>query len=497
MFKFAFAGLPFVVMVERARMDNVIDMDILDSVNIFEGLDPEKDKWDALIEAAFAGNVVPVIGPDILCTYDNGVNLNQFVISTIEDQLKMSKHHDTFSQLVYDPEFVGRMIQITKNPYLTRDCIYVLVDNIFKDPKNVEKKFQPSEVLMRLLSVKLFPFVITTSFSPVVENAMRQVWSGQKVSVRYFSNDPDKDQRVGIGDIGYPEEMSLPTVYYMFGRSTGMAHRYVLTDDDMLAFCKSWMSPQSRPNHLCDQLKDKYLLMLGCGYSDWLFRFIWYCMNKTSDTKTKGMIVHDKNTNESLVEYLRRIDTFLPENTSPHEIVDEIVKRISGYNDEHRNEWLSRPVKCVQVFISYSRRDSDIVDRLYDSLTNQGLSVWYDKYDLFGGVKFEDEIERSIKNAKVFVPVITRNVAKEAMSSHMYRKEWKTAIEQQETSGDHRTFIIPIHEKGFDMYSADIPKEIKRLNSIEFGEDGDFSALISSINKALDQLDNFNTDAKL
>jgi hypothetical protein len=271
----------------------------------------------------------------------------------------------------------------------------------------------------------------------------------------------------------------------------GAERSFVLTDDDMLRFCRSWMSESHRPSNLCYQLKDKYLLMLGCGYSDWLFRFIWFCMDKNAETKTMGLMAADERTTESLVEYLRRIDTFLPANKKPVEIVNEIERRLKEYNEQkHNEERFNRPPRTTQVFISYSRSDSVVAEKLYNFLTANGLNVWYDRNNLLGGSKFMDEIETAIENSKVFIPIITRNIDLEAMDFHVYRSEWKKALELQANVGD-RNFIIPIHEKGFNFYDAQIPKEMKSHNSIEFDDSYQFDNVLLSINEALNRLDKF------
>jgi hypothetical protein len=319
---------------------------------------------------------------------------------------------------------------------------------------------------------------------------MREVWGNRNVKVLSFCNDPKRDTKVGIGDIGSPEDMNNPTIYYMFGKVPGAERSFVLTDDDMLRFCRSWMSESQRPRNLCYQLKDKYLLMLGCGYSDWLFRFIWFCMDKNAETKTMGLMAADEKTTKSLVEYLRRIDTFLPANKKPIEIVSEIERRLKEYNDNQR---FNHPPRELQVFISYSRSDSEIAKELYNFLTDNGLNVWYDRNNLFGGTIFMDEIDTAIENSKVFIPIITHNIDREAMDFHVYRSEWKKAIALQANVGD-RNFIIPIHEKGLNFYNAQIPKEMKNRNSIEYDNTYRFDNVLRAINEALNRLDDFKNN---
>lgn len=474
--------------------DFILDLGL--DIDLSKGFDPEEEKWNALVEATLAGNVVPVIGPDIICNYDEGENINEKIITSIAKQFKIDTRHKTFSQLVYDSKFLLGMREFFKNPSLSQDAIYAIVANIFNNQANVAQHFKPSEALKSLLSIKYFPFVITTSFSPVVENLMREVWAGKELKVLSFCNNPQKDTKPGVGDISSAHDMNKPTVYYMFGKSSVQPHSYVLTDTDMLEFCRSWLSDQTRPRNLCSQLKDKYLLMLGCGYSDWLFRFIWFCMNKRSDTKTKGLMASDKSTHETLVEYLKRIDTFLPQNKTPEEIIIEIDKKIKNYNKQNESMFFSRPQLGTDVFISYSRSDSHIAEVLYRYLKEQGLNVWYDRQNLLGGTKFMSEIETAIETTKVFVPIFTNNIAKEAMDAHVYRKEWKVALGLQESMGK-RKFIIPTHEENFDFYSpsTDIPKELKSHNSVMFNKDLDFSLLLHSINEALKDLDTFKSNS--
>jgi hypothetical protein len=49
-----------------------------------------------------------------------------------------------------------------------------------------------------------------------------------------------------------------------------------------------------------------------------------------------------------------------------------------------------------QVFISYSRKDAEFIDRLVADLKSAGLTVWYDLSGLDGGTQWETEIQGGI-----------------------------------------------------------------------------------------------------
>ena len=419
--------------------DDIIDSNIFDNNN-------DEPLWDKLIQQIIDGNVIPVIGADLLI--DNSSNLHKFIMDGLARTFGVSKQVNSFSELVYAPEY--------KNKFKL-DNIYYQVDKIF-----AAKRFPASERLRRLLSIRQFPFIITTSFTPVIEQAMQNIWKDE-LRVMKFNNNPSENS-----DIKNGADLRKPTIYYMFGKVGAGAHKYVLTDIDLLDFVSSWLSNdnKARPKNLCNELKDKYLLMLGNTYSDWLFRFIWYSMRKPD--LGHGMLAYD-TLDESLINFLERTETFTKQNTS--DVIDQILVRLDKKLKENEATKFNKPEENMDVFISYSRSDAQVAEQLYKALTAQGKRVWYDKYNLTDGGLFMDEIRKAIKTAKYFVPILTPNIEKEKRESHVYRNEWDTAIEVAISMG--RTYIIPLADSNFDFYKAAIPERMQQHNAIFYStEDG-------------------------
>ncbi len=447
------------------KLDNknsypIIDDDIFDDVDI---LNPDSDEplWDKLIQNIIDGKVIPVIGPEMLTI--NGTDINTFIIDGIGRKLSMNNSPHSFSELVYASEY--------KNTFGNRDRIYYQVSNLF-----AKKRFPSSPLLERLLSIRQFPFVITTSFAPIVEDTMRSIWKDELRVLRFNNNPMEND------DIKTGADLRKPTVYYMFGKVCDGVKKYVLTDTDMLDYVSSWLSNdnRARPKNLCNELKDKYLLMLGNNYSNWLFRFIWYSMRKSD--LGHGMLAYD-SLDEALITFLERTETFTKQNTS--EVIDQIVSRLEKKLAENEKTKFNKPEENMDVFISYSRSDSDIAERLYDVLTEQGKRVWYDKHNLTEGGNFMEEIKKAIRTTKYFIPILSNNITKEKDYSHVYRNEWDTAIEVAISMG--RTYIIPLAENGFDFYRASIPDKMQQHNAIFFSKDDDMSVVIEKIIHKMNQ----------
>ena len=254
----------------------------------------EEPMWNALISKIIDGDVIPVIGPEILT---NGGNTHKQLLDFISKNFNVKSKPQSFSELVYDDAY------LKANIIGGRDSIYTWINRLFAPDAPKQKA---SNILHKLIESKLFPFVITTSFTPIVEQVMRDVW-GKDLKVLKFKNNTQENDNIVNESALYK-----PTVYYMFGRvGDPRAHSYVVTDQDMLDFCSSWLKEGSRPEILVDSLKGKFLLMLGIDYSDWLFRFVWYSIRKKREMKENNndMIATNK-LEESFIHFMMRNKTY-------------------------------------------------------------------------------------------------------------------------------------------------------------------------------------------
>jgi WD40 repeat protein len=79
------------------------------------------------------------------------------------------------------------------------------------------------------------------------------------------------------------------------------------------------------------------------------------------------------------------------------------------------------------AFISYSRKDRDVVEQLAAQLGKNGIEVWFDHHLVYGE-KFPDRIEKEIAGSAVVVPIMSANsatsewVPKELALAHKYQR---------------------------------------------------------------------------
>lgn len=318
-----------------------------------------------------------------------------------------------FSDLSND----NRFLLDTNNPNERRSIHKSIIEVIDSNEYDVTEDVEPG--LLSLIRTGLFRFVFTTSFSPLVEIAMRDYYGKVRVMNIY-----DKSNR----DITSREDLDIPTIYYLFGKADksifgNSRMKFVANDNDALEALRKWQLDMSN-SQLLKQTSEKYILTLGCTQDDWLFRFIWYTLKGDSSKLSRGVVAgHAKN--EALVHYLKMNKILIDNNSS--EITNRILNALTT-TEEPEKVW-ETPRLNSDVFISYSRSDSKIAEALYQCLTSKGLRVWYDKQQLAGnhGGKFMDILCEAIKTSTIFIAILSPSITNERHDEHVYRREWAWA----------------------------------------------------------------------
>lgn len=331
-----------------------------------------------------------------------------------------------FSDLSCDNRFLLDNERPNHRRNLHEEIINIIDENEYIAEEDV------SSDLLRLIRTGYFRFVFTTSFDPLVEIAMREVFGDVRVMNIY-----DKMNR----DITSKSDFDIPTIYYLFGKASfpkdnEVPKKFVATDNDALEVLRKWQIDMGNSS-LLRYAYDKYLLTLGCTQSDWLFRFIWYTMRGGESGLSKGVVAaFDKS--ECLSHYLKINHILIDNNAS--ELVDKIL---NATKQDDEQKW-DIPQTGSDVFISYSRADSTVVDKLYRSLSAKGLKVWYDKKNLGGrhGGQFMNLLKMAIDTSTLFVAVLSDNISKQSQEIHIYRREWKWAEELKlGLTADCRCFV--------------------------------------------------------
>ena len=83
----------------------------------------------------------------------------------------------------------------------------------------------------------------------------------------------------------------------------------------------------------------------------------------------------------------------------------------TGADNSARIRYLFVGKVDVKIFISYSRRDSEFVDRLREALDARHFTVWVDREDIRGGDEWRAAISAAIRSSEFFLLVLTSDSA--------------------------------------------------------------------------------------
>ena len=122
------------------------------------------------------------------------------------------------------------------------------------------------------------------------------------------------------------------------------------------------------------------------------------------------------------------------------------------------------PLESLDVFISYSRADSDLARKLNDALQVQGKTTWFDQESIASGSDFQQEINRGIKASDNFVFIIS-----ESSVNSTYCKD-----EVEYAASLNKRFVTVLHQQ---VISGDLHPELAKVQWIDFNSNQkDFNA---------------------
>ena len=108
-----------------------------------------------------------------------------------------------------------------------------------------------------------------------------------------------------------------------------------------------------------------------------------------------------------------------------------------------------------QYFFSYSRKDADFVIKLAGDLKKAGINVWVDKLDILPGARWDDSIEKGLRNASGMLVVLSET----SIQSENVMDEVSYALEKGKR-------VVPLL-----IHNCDIPFRLARLQYIDFTND--------------------------
>jgi hypothetical protein len=110
------------------------------------------------------------------------------------------------------------------------------------------------------------------------------------------------------------------------------------------------------------------------------------------------------------------------------------------------------PEKQRHTFISYSRINKEFAVKLAKELKAAGFPVWLDQLDIPAGARWDDEIEKALRECRIFMAILTPA----SIASENAKDEIGYAI-------DHGKRIFPVL-----LQECEIPLRLRRFQYVDF-----------------------------
>ena len=213
--------------------------------------------WDALIDRLTAGNIIPVIGDDLILVKnkdDKSVPLQKYIAEELTRRLGIPYTGQRIGEL--DTAYPdGNIMTRTKSIYNQID------ENLFY-----------TESLEKLAAITDFKFYISTTLDDRLEKALCKTRNLKKDDLKIIdyslqqSYEPPADK----------EDGSTVTIFNLLGSFKNTTES-AFTEEEILEHFFSLSNQQNRhplADYFMKRVKSKIFLFIGLDFPDWFMRFI-------------------------------------------------------------------------------------------------------------------------------------------------------------------------------------------------------------------------------
>jgi hypothetical protein len=335
-----------------------------------------------------------------------------------------------------------------------------------------EVEFAPPEALRQLAEITDFDLFVTTTFDPLLENAINAVRYGGQPGAEVIAYAPNR-----VADLpSERSQFSRAVVYHLLGRLSA-SPTYVISDEDMLEFICALQSEHLTPEKLFHELEHSHLLLIGSDFSNWLARlFLRMAKRKRlSDPRDVGEILADDHTmqDDRLVAFLQQVSVRTRVYGGAESFVADLHARwmrrrgatpSAASSGAAPSRFLppAREMPEHAIFISYAREDLPAVQKIKAAMDAAGLVTWFDLERLESGDDYDRKIRANIARCGYFVPVISATTQRRHEA--YFRREWSYAVDRSRNIAEGAVFILPVCIDDTSEADALVPEKFKALH---------------------------------
>src|SRR5213596_632727 len=277
----------------------------------------DDEAWEDLLNFIEERHVIPIIGPELLqVETETGPRL---LYDWLAEKLASKLNVDT-SELP-QPYTLNDVVCWFLAARGRREEAYTRVRSILRDAT-----FEPPLALRQLAQITDFDLFVTTTFDPLLEQAVNLERFQGAQSAEVIAYAPNR-----VADLATERDrMQRPVIYHLLGRLSA-SPTYVISDEDTLEFVCALQSEHLTPERLFHELEHNHLLLIGSSYTNWLARFFLRLAkrHRLSDPRDVGEVLADSHSGKDgrLMSFLQQVSVRTRVYGGAEEFVDELHRR--------------------------------------------------------------------------------------------------------------------------------------------------------------------------
>ena len=277
----------------------------------------DDDAWEDLLNFIEERRVIPIIGPELLkVETETGPRL---LYDWLAEKLAGKLGVDT-AQLP-QPYTLNDVVCWFLASRGRREEAYTRLRSILRDAN-----FATPLALRQLAQITDFDLYVTTTFDPLLEQALNNERFGGAQSTEVIAYTPNR-----VVDLPTErEKLQRPVVYHLLGRLSA-SPTYVISDEDTLEFICALQSEHLTPEKLFHELEHNHLLFIGSSFTNWLARLFLRMAkrHRLSDPRDVGEVLADNHSGSDgrLMSFLQQVSVRTRVYTGAGKFVDELHRR--------------------------------------------------------------------------------------------------------------------------------------------------------------------------